>query len=269
MGKTSRQKPIQFSVVDTSKVLQSCKNKLKPLLDKRELDFISLQQDSHRYIFALIAKDSSSLITTDDRGNTHYIVPLLSTISSFYWLNISLTFLPVFSQSKQKVNPKSFQFSGVSIRVFKGLATENKKEPLLRAEWDILKDDNNHAQPHWHVYKSFQIRNLNATASDFESLIEADEVQDFGTFVEKFNSGERENDFQEDLGQNNTENEQASLKENDWDFETKFHFAMASQWHVSGGTHRIVIDQEALLYSWLVGCVQYIKEQLLYVSGGR
>ena len=77
------------------------------------------------------------------------------------------------------------------------------------------------------------------------------------------------NDFQEDLGQNNTENEQASLKENDWDFETKFHFAMASQWHVNGGTHRIVIDQEALLYSWLAGCVQYIKEQLLYVSGGR
>jgi len=269
MGKTSRQKPVQFSVVDIGKVLQSCKNKLKPLLDKRELDFISLQPDSHRYIFALITKDSNSLITTDDRGNRHHIIPLLSTISGIYWLNISLTFLPVFSQSKQKVNPQSFQFSGVSIRVFKGLATENKKEPLLRAEWDILKDDNNHAQPHWHVYKSFQIRNLNTTASDFESLIEADEVQDFGTFVEKLNSNERENDFQESLEQSNTENGQVSLKENDWDFATKFHFAMASQWHVTGGTHRIVIDQEALLYSWLAGCVQYIKEQLLYVSGGR
>ncbi|KKI98431.1 hypothetical protein [Prochlorothrix hollandica] len=269
MGKTSRQKPVQFPVGDTSKILQSCKNKLKPLLDKRELNFIPLQQDSQRHIFALIAKDSSNLITTDDRSNRHHIVPLLSTISGTYWLNISLTFLPMFSQSKQKTAPQSFQFSGVSIRVFKGLATENKKEPLLRAEWDILKDNNNHAQPHWHVYKSFQIRNLNATASDFESLIEADEVQDFGTCAEKFNSGERENDFQEDLGQNNTENEQASLKENDWDFETKFHFAMASQWHVNGGTHRIVIDQEALLYSWLAGCVQYIKEQLLYVSGGR
>ena len=73
MGKASRQKPVQFSVIDTSKVLQSCKNRLKPLLDKRELDFISLQQDSHRYIFALITKDSSSLITTDDRGNTRAI----------------------------------------------------------------------------------------------------------------------------------------------------------------------------------------------------
>jgi hypothetical protein len=61
------------------------------------------------------------------------------------------------------------------------------------------------------------------------------------------------------------QNDEESLYEYDWDSSTKFHFAMSSQWHI-GGTHRVILDQERLLYFWLEECVKYIKEQLKYVD---
>jgi hypothetical protein len=202
MVKTSQQKKASFSVTEPKKVLQFCQNKLEPLLDKRELDFKLLEPNSEHHIFALITKDlSSSSTAIDDRRNRHNVVPLLATKSDTYWINISLTFLPIFGRSQQKTNPQSFQFSGVSIRVFKGLAYDDKKEPLIRAEWDALKDDNNHAQPHWHVYKSFQGRNLTPQAPDFESSIPENDVKDFGAVAEKLDSGEKDNnslDYQEE-----------------------------------------------------------------------
>ncbi len=92
--KASQQEKEPLSV-EPKKVLQFCQDKLKSLLDKRELDFKQLQQNSEHHIFALITKDlSSSSTATDDRKNRHNVVPLLATKSNTYWINISLTFLP-------------------------------------------------------------------------------------------------------------------------------------------------------------------------------
>jgi hypothetical protein len=253
-AKASQQKKASFSVTKTDTVLQWCQNKLEPLLDKRELKFELLSKNPERHIFTLTTKDlKSSSTATDDRHNRHNVVPLLATKSDTYWINISLTFLPIFGKSQQKINPQSFQFLSISIRVFEErLMTDEKKQLLFRAEWDTLAKQNNHAQPrynhaqpHWHVYKSFQIRDLTPQTSDFESLIQPNDVKDFGK---------------------ETNNSLDNQDENDWDSSTKFHFAMSSQWH-DGGTHKVVLDQEKLLYSWLVECVKYIKEQLQYVSG--
>lgn len=252
MGKKSQQQAVPFSVADTKTVLQWCTNRIKPVLNVKELEFIELQKDSKRYIYALTNR-LDIVFATDDRGNQHRVIRLLPEILSYtYWINISLTFLPILNKSKSNVKPESFQFSGVSIRVFKGLATEDK-EPLFRAEWDVLKDDNNHAQPHWHIYKSFLTKDLDTSEKfSFESLLKSNEVQDFGSSTEPNNFGD----------------ENADLKEQkDWDDSTKFHFAMASQWHEKGGKHRFdIVDQDSLL-CWLEGCIQYIKEQLQYVSG--
>lgn len=254
MGKKSRQQAVPFSVTDTKTVLKLCTNRIHPVLEVKELEFIELSKDSKRYIYALTNNKSGIEFATDDRGNKHHVIRLLPKILDYtYWINISLTFLPKFNNSKSKVKPDIFQFSGVSIRVFKGLTTDDK-EPLFRAEWDVLKDDNNHAQPHWHIYKSFLIRNSNTSEKlSFESLLKSNEVQDFGASTEP----------------NNFADENADLKEQqDWDDSTKFHFAMASQWHEKEGKHRFDIDQDSLL-CWLEGCIQYIKEQLQYVSGIR
>ena len=267
MVKTSQQKKASFSVTEPKKVLQFCQDKLKPLLDKRELDFKLLEPNSEHRIFALITKDlRSSSIATDDRHNRHNVVPLLATKYNTYWINISLTFLPIFGKSQQKTNPQSFQFSGISIRVFKGLMTDNNKQPLFRAEWDALTEENNHAQPHWHIYKSFQARNANTSpSSDFEYLIQSNEIQDFGELAERLNFGEKENNALDNQEEFDIENGEESLYEDDWDSSTKFHFAMSSQWH-EGKTHKITLDEEKLLYSWLVECVKYIKYQLKYVD---
>jgi hypothetical protein len=256
MGKKSRQQavPLPFCVPDAKTVLQLCTNRIKPVLNVKELEFIELQKDSKRYIYELTNNKSGIVFATDDRGNKHRVIRLLPEIPSYtYWINISLTFLPILNKSKSNVKPESFQFSGVSIRVFKGLATEDK-EPLFRAEWDVLKDDNNHAQPHWHIYKSFLMRDFDTSEKlSFESLLKSNEVQDFGASTEP----------------NNFADENSDLKEQkDWDDSTKFHFAMASQWHEKGGKHRFDIDKDSLL-CWLEGCIQYIQEQLRYVSGVR
>ena len=265
MAKTSQQKKASFSVTETKKILQFCQNKLEPLLG-HELEFKQLQPNSERHIFALVTKDlSRSSTATGDRQNRHNVVPLLATKSDTYWINISLTFLPIFGKSQQKTNPQSFQFSGISIRVFKGLMTDEKKQPLFRAEWDTLTEENNHAQPHWHVYKSFQGINFTHSFPDFESSIRENYVQDFGEFAERLNLSEKENNVLDNQEEFDIENNEESLDEYDWDSSTKFHFAMSSQWH-TGGTHRVILDQERLLYSWLVECVKYIKEQLKYVD---
>jgi hypothetical protein len=261
---------IEFSVSDTQIVLQKCENCLKSSLDKRPLKFIEVFKNSEKYIFALLARDSTGMFTTDDRNKRHHIVPLLAVGADTYWLNLSLTFLPKFTHSKQEKSPREFQFSGASIRIFKGLATEDKKEPLFRAEWDLLKKDNNHAQPHWHVYKSFQTRDINNKGEDFESLIESNEAQDFGEVFADFSAGnEGDNFLAGNMEGNNLNVNQEILREDEWDSATKFHFAMASQWHTPEGTHRFILAQDAHLYSWLTGCIQYIKEQLSYVSGSR
>ena len=269
MVKTSQQNKASFSVTEPKKVLQFCQDKLKPLLGNN-LEFIPLPQDSKSHIFELFTNDSNKhSTTTGDRDNRHNLVRLPDIKSDTYWLNISLTFLPISEKSTKKTKSPSFQFSSISIRVFKGLMTDEKKQPLFRAEWDTLTEKNNHAQPHWHVYKSFQVRNLNTSpSSDFGSLIQSNEIQDFRELAEKLNFGEKENNFLDNQEEFDIENDDESLYEDDWDFSTKFHFAMSSQWH-TGGTHRVILDQERLLYSWLVECVQYIKEQLKYVSGDR
>lgn len=242
--------------------LNLCSNELKPLLG--ELTHTETKRDSNRYIYALIPKNSSNSITPDDRGNRLQILPLFPIQSnSEYWINISLTFLS--NQSKPKIKPENSELAGVSIKIFKGALASAKKELLFRAEWDALKD-NNHAQPHWHVCKSFQTRDSNVfKESDFTSSL-SNEVKDFG--AKDLTSRGNQEEVLENLEETNFENEQKNIKENDWDSATKFHFAMASQWHTSNSNHRIVLAQETLP-DWLVGCVQYIQEQLKYVSGSR
>ena len=82
------------------------------------------------------------------------------------------------------------------------------------------------------------------------------------------NLGEAQKEILENPETTNLENTRKNSTDNSWDSSTKFHFAMASQWHTKEN-HRVLLDKEALLYDWLVGCVQYIIEQLKYVSGSR
>jgi hypothetical protein len=150
-----------------------------------------------------------------------------------YWIHFSLKFC-LDNISTKNI---SYDLVGVNIKIFKDPEEEKEKELLFRAEWDkeII---NNHAQPHWHIEpeKTFFIQK----ETDFDSFI-------------KLNS-EAEDLF------NSNQNKVAPRK---LDI-TKFHFAMASEWH-TGNKHYQDLDEHSLK-KWLNGFLEYVVSQLEYCS---
>jgi hypothetical protein len=128
-GKSKTTSGNEFLVSDTSTVLQKCENHLKKALNKRSLKFVpeSSSSSSEKCIFALLATDLTASFAVNDRDRRHHVVPLLAVGSDTYWLNLTLTFLSKTVQPKRGNTQKEFQFSGASIRIFKGLATEYKR----------------------------------------------------------------------------------------------------------------------------------------------
>ncbi len=82
--------------------------------------------------------------------NKHYVVPIIYNKSSFFWLNISLTF--IYLELKKK-----YYIKGASIGVYQGSNLQSSEKQLLfRAEWDQIGENSKiefpHGQPHWHIY---------------------------------------------------------------------------------------------------------------------
>lgn len=116
--------------------------------------------------------------------------------------------------------------TSVQLVVFRGPAWQNK-EPYFRAEWHCSDEDlrASHAQPHWHIYVP--------PTQNSQRILEFAPVRHF------------------DPAPN------ATLAA------SKFHFAMAANWHVAGaGAHKSSLETSAALCNWLDGCLRYIREQL-------
>jgi hypothetical protein len=118
----------------------------------------------------------------------------------------------------------------VSLVVFEGDATNAVKAPAFRAEWDYTDEskENRHAQPHWHVYSV-----IDESVEGKENAFDPEpKVKDFKTAGLGADRG--------------------------------FHFAMASQWHVSKSSHTCHLDFDNVC-KWLDGCVDYIRGQFDYL----
>jgi hypothetical protein len=159
---------------------------------------------------------------------TYAVFSLLQTKTDLFWLGSSL----VFEEKLGRYNLKS-----VSLIIFKGDVIDQKKIPLLRAEWDIIEAGVLHAQPHWHIYPRFlrESQNPDVDAQDQLEPIE----------------------FSAEAQLNDTELDQ------DWPTSANFHYAMASTWQANG----IDAQQEKLndldsLIRWIYGCVSYSRQQL-------
>lgn len=161
-----------------------------------------------------------------EAGNRIYEVMPFATINSkSYWLGIIVELIFI---------NRAYRLSNTSMILFEGEGSDPIKIPILRAEWNVPNPDviSIHAQPHWHVYSS----NL--------TQIQTDDSQLFRTTIEikPFEDPEVKN---------------RNLCD-------KFHFAMASQWHISGrGLQRIELSQDGLC-KWVDGCLNYIQDQLSY-----
>jgi len=152
-------------------------------------------------------------------------VPLLKNNKYSFLISLGVTFV--------KLGSRSFLFSGISLKVYK-YSPENFN-CFLRAEWDALKEDDVHAQPHWHIDYVDAV----LTQKESSGLVFEIEPQEFG-----MGHLEKVGDLISEL--------------------SKFHYAMASSWHVKGD-HLVKLEDEDSLANWLEGCLGYIRSQLEFI----
>jgi hypothetical protein len=123
--------------------------------------------------------------------------------------------------------------TAISISIFKGKPEDTEKHQLFRAEWDDYnREDENHAQPHWHIVTDTTI------AENYKKLME-DEPQGF----ELFEMSKEEVFERFEVG--------------------KIHFAMNGNWYKSE-SHIHKIDSEEKIVKWLQGLLEHIRIELEY-----
>lgn len=179
--------------------------------------------------FLLLSPQGSSARARQD----YPVLYFAATLSKTYWLAISLRFTPLV---------EAYRLIQTSLLLFEGPLTDPEKTPLLRAEWDDLNDNGNNAQPHWHVYPGGAgILRPSGAVGFTTAPSEPVKFEPQATPPETF--------------------EEVKLQER-----TRFHYAMAAQWHLEeGGSCRSSLSKRGLLF-WLVGCIDYIRGQLPHIS---
>ncbi|MCL5035963.1 MAG: hypothetical protein M1269_02490 [Chloroflexi bacterium] len=235
MPMTNENEPLV--VQDPRKILKKCSNCiLKKLETRSEVFFDDTPIRSGQVdIYNLHSKEFIMVIYKDRKIP---LIPLLETELSespdSYWLALSIIFSPYVGR---------FKLNGISIKVFKGIRSDTNKDLFFRAEWHSPKNDNDtdHAQPHWHVHRAFE-----GIKEVYDSIdpIDSSKPEDFGESIQS-----KEADLK-------------SLPSFD-----KIHFAMASTWHINEG-HKINFKEETLI-NWLGGCVNYIKNEIAYMTKKR
>ena len=145
-----------------------------------------------------------------------------------YWVYFEIKFVDRVI-GKIKDYPQIF----LSLSIFEGDAQDSKKIQLFRAEWDNYDDNNEHPQPHWHIYP-------------FQSF------EDYDTFKELLSDSQNNGGFGAFVEQ--------SPKVVDL---SKFHFAMNAQWYSDNGHITFIKDDNALI-KWVSGVFGHIQTQLKY-----
>jgi len=155
-------------------------------------------------------------------------------VKVFNWINDFWLFLEIkFSEREKKVSKKTkLQTStSISLSVFQGEESDNKKYQLFRAEWDDYNaSEEKRAQPHWHITSSQAIENI------------------FKEYADAFNKPE----ILEEL-----EREKQKVVD-----VKRIHFAMNGDWQNSGNyIHKIEDEQHIVM--WLEGILKYLRTELV------
>lgn len=153
---------------------------------------------------------------------------------------------------------KPLMLKHVSLKLWQGTTTD-AAHLCFRAEWDVREVESTHAQPHWNVHAPRGMVTEPAAEIDFGAYSElgsAKEDASFAEFQQAAAAGGRQPVV------NTTQGQGLSVEHMH-----KFHFAMASNWHLSNGTAgpRITTTQEVV--AWISSCALYIKRQFAFVMG--
>ncbi len=226
-------------VDDSATTAKSCAKCIGKVLDNKELGFAQQKLPNGRILFLL--RSSYEYSAYDKRRNQFYpVIPLDASYieGNPYWLAVSLIFASDLTR---------YRLEEVRLFVFRGPMSDPEKDAFFRAEWYVPTDDNRRdAQPHWHVYRTLQDREpVKNEIIDFQPLT-PEEVRDFGVEVAP-----------PPLTTELPEEKEAPFE--------KFHFAMASSWHLNDKYQRN-FETEQSLFDWLSRCINYIRGQLNYIA---
>lgn len=151
---------------------------------------------------------------------------------------------------------KPLMLKHVSLKLLQGTTTD-AAHLCFRAEWDVRDTQSNHAQPHWNVHAPRGMALEPAPEVDFAMFTELEQAKEITSFA-KFEQAE----VAEMVQSAPTATSAYGLSVEQMH---KFHFAMASNWHLSNGTHRPSISTTREVVTWISSCALYIKRQFAFV----
>ena len=211
-------------------VTNGCRDVIRPIINNWNLNFVQENLARRRIKCTLTGAGVSNAITRE----RYAVHELLEKESTTYWLAISLYF---------QFQAGKYRLESISLIVFKGSRFDDTKTPLLRAEWDCSDETglSKHAQPHWHIYSAALNTKEGVGVSEFDKPLD----------VEPFSP----------ITNETTEFDETLQGEID-----KFHFAMASKWHLEENfSLQEELNSVEALTRWIKGCINYIREQLSYL----
>ena len=176
--------------------------------------------------------------------------------------------LPLFSDDRQSAwlvveieseYGEPLMLKHISLKLWQG-ATTDAARLCFRAEWDMRDTELNHAQPHWNVHAPRgELAAGLAPEVNFKAFSGLEQAKKISSFAE-FEQAEAAGAVQSAPTAAPAYGLSAEQMH-------KFHFAMASNWHVSNGTAgpRVSTPQEVV--TWISSCAVYIKRQFAFLMG--
>ena len=157
-----------------------------------------------------------------------------------FWMYFEIRFIPANVKENQEnfiqIDDKYYQIN-LSLSIFQGVYSDLIKTQLFRAEWDNYCNNKKHPQPHWHIYP---FKYDYKTYQDFKTFMKNKDEPGFEKFIKL-----------------KTKQEIIDI--------SNLHFAVNGQWSINNG-HIHVIENVNILFNWLNGILNHIKEQLEYVK---
>lgn len=133
----------------------------------------------------------------------------------------------------------------ISIKSYEGEPNYSGKL-LFRAEWDARDSGLTHAQPHWNIHPDS--RSPATQAAGFQAYVERESSLGFSRWTEP----------------GAIQSSPAGVPE----FERiRMHFALASTWQHTSGTHSCELRSVDDATRWIGGCCTYLKLQFAFLDG--
>lgn len=153
---------------------------------------------------------------------------------------------------------ESLMLKHVSLKLWQG-ATTDAAHLCFRAEWDVRDVESNHAQPHWNVHAPRGTTAELLPDIDFRAFSGLEQTKEVSSFAE----------FEQAEVAEAAQAEPISTPAYGLSAEQmhEFHFAMASNWHLSNGTHRPSVSTTQEVVTWISSCALYIKREFEFVMG--